>query len=347
VSTTNIHDVLERLGGVVASTTKASQWNAICPAHDDRHASLSIGIGHDGKILLKCQAGCDTPDIIRALNLEWEDLFVKDDRPAPAPSATKTKAKRKIACTYDYYGADGKWLFQTVRWDPKDFSQRRSDGKEGWIWNLQGVEPCLYRLPELLAADPLDTVFVPEGEKDVDALRAWSLVATCNPMGAKKWKDSYSDSLAGRNVVILPDNDKSGSEHAEQVQASLDGKAASVRIVLLPNLPPKGDVSDWITAGGTIQQLFELIKGKSPIGVFPAPKHVSELVRADPTTAWLWKGFLLRGEVTLFSALWKAGKTTLLAYLLKAFETGGSFCGYDVQPASILYVTDGRNAGTR
>src|SRR5262249_52978043 len=153
-------------------------------------------------------------------------------------------------------------------------------------WNLKGITPVLYRLPELLAADPATTVWICEGEKDCDNLAAKALplklVATCNPMGALKWRRHYSDSLRGRNVVIIPDNDPpekkypegKGRAHARQVAQSLRGKAASIKILELPGLPPKGDVSDFLDAGGTIDRLRDLAAGApewTPPATGPAP----------------------------------------------------------------------------
>src|SRR5439155_18351863 len=120
-----------------------------------------------------------------------------------------------------------------------------------WVWNLDGVRRVLYRLPELVAADPSIPVYITEGEKDVEALVAFGLVATTNPQGAGKWKQDYNRHLRDRDAVLLPDNDDKGREHVEQVAANLRGIAASVRIVELPGLPEKGDVSDWLAAGGT------------------------------------------------------------------------------------------------
>jgi hypothetical protein len=67
-----IEEVLARFNEV---TPVGSGWSALCPAHDDRSPSLSIGEGDDGRILLKCHAGCDTEVILDAAGLQWEDLF--------------------------------------------------------------------------------------------------------------------------------------------------------------------------------------------------------------------------------------------------------------------------------
>jgi 5S rRNA maturation endonuclease (ribonuclease M5) len=169
------------------------------------------------------------------------------------PPKSKTHTRRpKIVATYDYCDERGHRLYQSVRLEPgrdggkKDFRQRQPDGSGGWIWNLRGVRRVLYRLPELYEAPRDRLVFVVEGEKDVDRLRAEGLLATTNAMGAGKWCPDYTEALRGRHVVILPDNDEPGRKHARAVAEALKGVAASVKVVELPGLPEKGDVSDWL-----------------------------------------------------------------------------------------------------
>src|ERR1051326_1315791 len=145
-----------------------------------------------------------------------------------------------IVTWYDYFDEHGELLFQVGRKSPKGFTQRQPDGKDGWINNVQGVRRVLYRLPELIAADKGRTVFVCEGEKDCEALKRLNLIATTNSGGAEKWLDEYSETLRGRNVVILPDNDDAGRRHAQKVSASLNGIASSIKIVELPELSKHG-----------------------------------------------------------------------------------------------------------
>ena len=121
-----------------------------------------------------------------------------------------------------------------------------------------------YRLPELLAADRALPAFIPEGEKDVDALRAIGLVATCNPGGAGKWRSDFAEYFRDRDVVILPDNDQAGRDHAADVRRKLQGVARSIRIIELPGLAEKGDVSDWLAAGGTAESLLVLVQEFAP-----------------------------------------------------------------------------------
>jgi len=174
-------------------------------------------------------------------------------------SQSKEIGVKKIIKTYDYLDESGKLLFQTVRYEPKDFRQRRPDGKGGWIWNLDGVKPVLYRLPEMIKAPTQDFVIICEGEKDTDRLHVLGFIATTCPMGAGKWSGEYNKYFQGRLVAILPDNDTAGKKHAEQVADSLYGTAAEIRIVDLPGLPEKGDVSEWLNAGHDKAELLQLI----------------------------------------------------------------------------------------
>jgi len=205
-----------------------------CPAHDDANPSLSVSVRDDGGVLLHCHAGCESKAILSALNLTWHDL-----------RADSPRASRVVAATYDYTNANARLLFQVVRFDPKSFAQRRPDGNGGWIWNIKNVQRPLYRLPELLTADKSSWVFVPEGEKDADNLRALGLVATCNPGGAGKWGKLADDSaLHGRRVAIIADADAAGQKHAQDVAQRLHDKAAELRVFEMPD--GRKDATAWI-----------------------------------------------------------------------------------------------------
>jgi len=236
---------------IEATTGKpvAKNGSAKCPAHDDRRDSLSVSEGAAGRVLLHCHAGCSFEDIIAALSVDVGDAF----------SGETKKAKSRITAAYDYTDENGIVLFQAVRFEPKKFRQRKPDGRGGWDWRLNGVRRVLFRLPRVLEASTGGrVVFIVEGEKDVENLEHIGLTATTNPGGAKKWRDEYSASLTGAHVVILPDNDEPGRQNAEQIARSVSGKAASVRILELPGLPEKGDVSDWIATGRTQDDLTRL-----------------------------------------------------------------------------------------
>ncbi|MCI0458977.1 MAG: hypothetical protein L0Z62_18620 [Gemmataceae bacterium] len=210
-----------------------------------------------------------------------------------AGESRKASSKPRVV-TYDYRDEQGTLLYQVQRFEPgfkgekKTFRQRRPNGK-GWVHSLGNVRRVLYRLPELLAADPSRLVFVCEGEKDVDTLLDLGLVATTNAQGAGKWRPEYSPFLAGRPVVILPDNDRPGREHARQVAEALKNVAASVGILELPGLPEKADVTDWLgLPGNTKESLLQLVQAPPADGADASPPQTSKSPpagRAKPTQA--------------------------------------------------------------
>lgn len=184
--------------------------------------------------------------------------------------------------TYDYRDAQGALLFQVVRKPGKQFRQRKPDGAGGWLWKLGDTPRVLYRLPELLAADPALPVYVVEGEKDVENLVRLGNVATCNPMGAGKWppvSGCARAALKGRTVVVIADADKVGRDHANVVAGSLRGVAGDVRVVECP--APHKDVSDLLDAGGSLEDL--VAPGQSvALPVASPAEPTNDTVPVDP-----------------------------------------------------------------
>lgn len=251
---------LENVLGKLERVRKCGNgFQARCPAHDDDKPSLTIAEGDDGRVLVKCQAGCESADVLEAIGLEWRDLFADSERDDDLSRARPTSSRGRIVARYVYRDGAGAVVGSVVRLEPKGFGQQRPDAAGGWLWGLEGVKLPLYRLPELLSADVADLVFLCEGEKDADALGSIGLTATTTPGGAgKAWREAFGDALEGRRVVILPDNDKAGRDHAEKAAVGLEEKARDVSVLALPDLPEKGDVSDWLAAGGTAARLLEL-----------------------------------------------------------------------------------------
>ena len=202
----------------------------LCPAHDDHHPSARWNPEKKTWVCDACGAGGGWSDLSKRLGLELS-------RPI----------SDRIVSRYPYHDEQGRLLFEVVRFDPKEFRQRRPDGAGGWAYSLNGTRRVLYNLPRVLAAVAAgETIWLVEGEKDGDNLIERGLVATTNPGGAGKWRDEYSETLRGARVVILPDNDDPGRQHAQKVAQHLQGVAAEVRVLELRGLPEKGDVSDWI-----------------------------------------------------------------------------------------------------
>lgn len=263
MSPEQISEALDRLGakhGVIQQVVK-------CPVHPDKHPSLSLTT-KDGNLLYKCHRGCTQDSITDWIKSGQSQVpYFSPSRIVTSKSPIHQPLKGKdIEATYDYLDASGSLLYRVVRLktDPgeaKKFVQEHPDGRGGWLSGRNEIPLVLYKLPELLAEVAQGkTIYFVEGEKDVLSLRTINLPATsCAGGAAAKWLQGYSDAFIGADVVIFPDNDEPGGKHALKVLKGLQGVAKSVKIVELPGLPEKGDVSDWLESGGTARQLMELV----------------------------------------------------------------------------------------
>ena len=229
----------------------------------DRNPSLSIWQREDGGVGVKCFAGCDSRDVCAELHHLRLPPDEADKRRQPSRvngQGGSQPSKPKIKQAYNYFNEQGELLYQNVRTDPKGFFQRRPDGRGGWINNLTGVRRVLYQLPDLLEAlAEKRPIFFLEGEQDVENLRALGVPATTSG-NANSWRPEFAETFRSGDVILIPDNDKVGRKFVQSAAASLVAAGATrVRVLDLPGLQPAGDVSDWIAAGGTIEQLWELV----------------------------------------------------------------------------------------
>ena len=258
--------------------------------HDDTNASVSVNLSNGGIIdhgghfsgdlfkLAQIILDCSFPEA-----LEWVARKVGHSAEQTAPRSGSSERLKpptirwdpikdgRVVAVYEYTDEHGIPLFEVVRievqpdhqaYPDKTFRLRLPGASKYGIGETQRV---IYRLPHVKeAVRKGNIVYIVEGEKDADALEGWDLVATTSPMGAGKWLNEYADDLHGADVVIIPDNDAAGKTHAKAIAKSLARVAGSIRIVRLPGLPSKGDVSDWIAAGGTPDELQQLVSGTEP-----------------------------------------------------------------------------------
>ena len=253
----------------------------LCPVHDDHDPSLSIDVAANGKLLLKCHSEkCSNSDIIAKLQERglWpkpnghQNGANRGERKRQASAESTRKPLGTIVKTYSYTDEQGIEGYQTVRFEPKDFRQRRQcadcagqgcgNCKHGWVWNLKGVRRLLYRLPDIIksAQEAMPKgIVVCEGEKDVESIEQYGFIATTNAEGAEKWHDDFNSQFNGRKAVIFRDNDVKGERHALIVARNLKGHATEIRIVCPPGVDEKGDITDWIekrkAAGDDPQQI--------------------------------------------------------------------------------------------
>lgn len=308
-------------------------WRARCPVHQgESDTSLHLW-EEDGQVRVHCFAGCERRAILDALHIE----AIRHEPPFQA--------------LYTYHDASGNMLFQVVRraGPKKEFFQRQPDpahpGK--WLNSLKGITPVLYHLPEVTKAIAGNmTIYVVEGEKDVETLRSHGFVATCNAMGATKWDDRYSESLKNATIILLPDNDTPGHAHAELLTARLAGYVQSLRRVDLPDLPEHGDVSDWLAAGHTIEELKALTEAKKPLITAPHIVVVSFADIPQEDIEWLWEPYVPYGKLTILEGDPGLGKTYLLLAIATALSHGkglpaqnGHMWGGTGEPITTLYIT--------
>lgn len=304
----------------------AAGYMALCPFHQDRTPSLSVSTE---KGCWKCHAGCGAGGI-----LDFEQKFSSCDketamvRLAEIIGIPQLNLGQKPEAVYSYTDAFGKEVFQVVRYHGKRFTQRHSDGNGGWIYKTQDLKMVLYRLPEVITAK---NIIICEGEKDADNLTAAlkgsaHLAVTTCPRGAGKWQDQFSVFLAGKQVLILPDNDDAGRAHADTVARSAYRYALGVKIVALPDLPLKGDVSDYLkTHSGA-----DLIATAKSVGWWHPSQNETSLFmsvtqfeeRAADVVDWMVEGVIQRGANGMLIARPKSGKSFAVLDLAIALASG-------------------------
>lgn len=337
------------LSGLKKVTRAGDGWKALCPAHEDRIQSLSLKVGRDGRLLMKCHAGCETDGIVGALGLSLSDLFADDRPPTPGnghSTAPLPVTRPILVKTYDYTDEAGTLLYQVCRYEPKDFRPRVPTGDGEWQYKLPGeVRRVLYRLPSIVEAVSMGrTVFLVEGEKDADTLADLGYPATTWQGGAQNWRDEFAAVLKGSDVVCLPDNDDPGRTAMQKAASALAEHDVLVKVVELPGLPAKGDVTDWLDDGHDLDELFDVV-GKTPTWV-PDPStrvcwRLDELWANDtimrppppvvPRIAW-------SSRSTLLAAAEKSGKSTVSGFLAAQVSNGGEFLGDPCASGPVLIV---------
>lgn len=330
-----------------------SEHKALCLFHEDTDPSLNFNDQTGQYFCHGCGKKGDFLHFYGKINsLDTKRDFGKilkgiaDDFGIPVD-----QKKFKLLKSYDYVDAAGKILFQVCRMDPKDFRQRRPGVNGKWIWKMKGsgVQRVLYRLPEVLKADE---VIICEGEADTDNLYNIGFTATTSPCGAKKWRDEYNDTLKGKNVVLLPDNDIEGKEHMTRVAQSLRGIVKSLKWIELPNLQSKGDVSDFIATFEDKEQAAErlsiLIDNSKP---YEPPKKVTiddvimstaEFYQIDtPERQELLFPWLKEDSINLVSGWRGCGKTWFALGVLDAVTRGESFGPWESKKSVPCLFLDG------
>lgn len=259
----------------LTETEQTDRLTARCPAHDDRRASLSVAAGDDGRALVYCFAGCPTPEVVEALDLDMADLFT-------------TAGGEVAAAAYVYTDEEGRPLLRVLRTWPKGFTQERWDESTGtWRSRLLDTRRVPYRLPELLAAD---NVWLVEGEKDADAVRKEDpgSAATTLLGGAGKWRPEYERYFRGKTVTFVADNDAPGIEGVLKVKNALRGVAKGLQVY---RSPEGKDVTDLFNAGFGLGDLEPYVVASDDLF---EPQNWSSYTAEE--TEWLFEPYVPRAS---------------------------------------------------
>ena len=358
-------DFLDRLDRAVMDREgvhKGREVTFTCPNpfHPDTHPSAKW---NRDKGAWKCWSlGCEEEIGGGALALAEVLGVEKPDDRKPWQEGPRITVGKGVTTVYRYHDAEGVERWQVRRRDAstgKDIRPWHLNAKGAWVMG-KGPDPWPpYGLPGLLTAHLTETVYIVEGEKVADRLEGKDVLATTNDGGAKKWRAEHAAYLRGRHVVILPDNDEPGRQHAEVVARSLVGISASTRVIELPGLPPKGDAVDWFDADGTMEELRRLA-GEAPEwemlsdpplsevwsernGLWMTARETAEATPEHPE--WIAYGYVAAGAVTEIDGRIKGGKTTFVMALIAAVRKGRPFLGQPTTKTSVVYLTE-QNEGS-
>lgn len=326
--------------------TARGEYVTRCPAHEDHTPSLSFREGDDTDIVITCYAGCDTAKVLAELGLTLADL--RDGATPAASSRGVTPAPRAPAAEYVYTDEHSNPIFKMVRNRPGKTPRFQAVHRAGEHWKSGGCpeqRTTPYNLPEVLAAIVQGReVLVVEGERDVETARSLGVVATCNANGAGKWKHEHAEWLRDARVTIVRDDDEPGHKHAAEVAKSLQGMAASVRVVdvaasVRAAVDKGADLSDHVFNGYGLADLTpaegDLISRYPPLDWHDVWDSTSD------QPEWRVPEVIEVGRSHALFSPAKAGKSLLVAEVAAGLATGKTLLGRpnpNHGPVTVLYV---------
>lgn len=255
-----LQTILSRLKGV--KKVGPNTYRAYSPLRDEKKPSLYITEKPDGTILMCDHGGGDTKAILAAIGLTMRTLF----------------PERKVAAIYQYLDKKGGLVAEKVRYTNKTFFWRSKKPDGSYDYHKPKNVP-LYNGTVLEKAE---AVFLVEGEKDVDTLTKYGLPAVSLPNGAH-WENEYVAYFSDKVIIILPDNDDTGRGYAKAALKALKPTNYNTSIMQLnnlwPEIPKKGDVSDYIAAKG--EEAVAKLKGT--LDVVTRNRKPAPAVPAVPT----------------------------------------------------------------
>lgn len=277
---------------------RGDRAQALCPAHDDHQASLSISVGDEHPVVVTCHAGCTAEAVVKAVGLTMADLM--------------GTGQPHCVARYPYTDAVGNTLYWVERWVPKTFRPRLVDGTYA---RPATADEVLYNLPGIRwAITNDDTVYLVEGEKDVEVMREFGYVATTAMSGASQpWLSQFSEQLAGARVVIIADSDRPGRVRARRLYDELEPVTSDCRMTAVRY---GKDIADHLLGGYSIDLLDPLPSSEAALVVYTL-RHVI----SSPMT-WAWEGWIPDSMLTLVEGDPGDGKSVLTVDLAARWTTG-------------------------
>lgn len=312
------NDLLGRFEGV--KRRASNSWQCKCPVHYDNKASLTITQADD-KYLFYCHAGCETKDILEAVGLTFADI--NEGSAGAGVFNDMPKWQQGLEAVYDYYDDNGQYAYSKLRYQGKKIFYGYIDGS-GCRYKDITKERYLYNTQELKNALALGLpVYYAEGEKDVETLRKLGLPAV-TAGGTSDWKAQFAEKFSGAWVTILADNDEAGKKLARRVAKDIKDICYCYRIVT-PSEAEKGDITDYIEAGHSKDELLQLIE-KTPWTVKgrKKPKLKNLLTVQDAEINWLWEPYIQANNITIFRGDGGVGKTYFICALMSALSNNSA-----------------------
>lgn len=290
-------------------------------------------VPHDGKERFACRQ-CESKGDRIDLHMKLKDCTNMKDLADIAGISSAGQGKRpkapandeNLTDTYNYTDSDGAVLFSVGRYEAigyeKTFRQWHvKDGKK--VSNIRGVMRVPYNL-EVLAKS--NEIVIVEGEKDVNGLGTVGVPATC--FVSSTWRDEYGHYFRDKVVTIIPDNDAAGKGLKDKIVKGLNSVAKRIKVLSLPGLKEKGDVSDWLViADNSPELLGELIKNapeaqgrsNSSINSILARYEVKkEYVDALGKEEFIFDNLIIRQHILIIIAESGGGKTTFIFFHVAA-----------------------------
>ena len=242
------------------------------------HCSQKCGISGDGIHVLMKLNGWDFQTTLQRVG----DYLVCDafSEPPPPPVKRKRTASQQTGTSYPVALAktaknirsrlpdgvtigdkpDHAWTYQHANGSTAGANVRftRSDGKKedrplsvcesGWLCKAMLEPRPLYKLPVVLDAD---VVYLCEGEKSAEAANTFEIASTASAGGSNAASKTDWSPLDGKQIVIIPDNDKPGRAYCDKVISLIHQQAPTATILTAdlkqawPYIPEKGDCADW------------------------------------------------------------------------------------------------------